>query len=69
MEETERLYDTIQDLEDEIKTLREVRDELMEENERLRLGEILELRKENRRLREEIKSREEAQKLKDKEVK
>ena len=58
--------DKIEDLEDENKTLREVRDELMDENERLRMGEVLELRKEVRRLREEIKSREENQKLENK---
>lgn len=34
--DTEQLYDKIDDLEDENTTLREVRDELMEENERLR---------------------------------
>ena len=34
--DTEQLYDKIDDLEDENTTLKEVRDDLMEENERLR---------------------------------
>ena len=58
----------IDDLEEENIMLKEVRDDLMEENERLRMGEILELRKEVRRLREEIKSREENQKLENKKM-
>jgi len=36
MDNDERLYDEIADLQDENKILREVRDELMDENERLR---------------------------------
>ena len=35
-EQTQQLYDKIEDLEDENTTLREVRDDLMEENEKLR---------------------------------
>ncbi len=58
----------IDDLEEENIMLKEVRDDLMEENKRLRMGEILELRKEVRRLREEIKSREENQKLENKKM-
>ena len=34
--ETQQLYDKIEDLEDENTILKEVRDELMEENEKLR---------------------------------
>ncbi len=55
----------IDDLEEENTMLKEVRDDLMEENERLRF-KILESGKEVRRLREEIKSREENQKLENK---
>ena len=46
--ETQQLYNTIEDLEDEITTFKEVRDDLMFENEKQR--------KENHRLNKEIKS-------------